>query len=203
MKKSKFTKFIIFILILFNCNIVLSSDWTEWREISNQSLPLKIDNISDIIGQSEFSGWISEANFQGGKAKNYWIENYFTKGFILIDYLKFPPTWVIRDSGNDKKYIISKVGYLLNLDRRNNPIKNISKKDIERYRDVENNVVPHVFFQFENQECLIINKGYYKRETGYIRSVEDDETLSILFCKNSGIINSNTAQILIDSIQIK
>ena len=190
-------------IILLSSNLVWASKWSEWKEISSQSIPLNFNSIDSLIGNSDFSGWITEAKLQGGKAKQYWIENYFSEGFILIDYIKFPPAWVITGSENDRKYIISKVGNLLGLERKNNPIKNISKKDIERYRDVENNVTPHIYFQFDNKECVIFNKGYYKREAGYIQSAEDDETLTVLFCKNSGVIENDFVHALIDSIQLK
>jgi hypothetical protein len=203
MKNITIFKIFLISIILLSSNYVRASKWSEWKEISNQSIPLNFISIDNLIGNSNFSGWITEAKLQGGKAKQYWIESYFSEGFILIDYIKFPPAWVITGSENDRKYIISKAGNLLGLERKNNPIKNISKKDIERYRDIENNVTPYVYFQFDNQECVIFNKGYYKRESGYIQSVEDDETLTVLFCKYSGLIENDFVHKLIDSIQLR
>mgnify|MGYP006209457575 CR=1 FL=1 len=199
------TKFKIFLvsIILLSSNHVWANEWSEWKELSRQSIPLNFNNVDSLIDNSDFSGWMSEQKLQGGKAKQYWIENYFSEGFIIIDYYKLPAGWIITGSQNDRKYIISKVEYLLNIERKNNPIKDISKKDIERYRDVENNVTPHVYFQFDSQECVVFNKGYFKRDSGYRESSDDDETLSVLFCKNSGVIEKDFAHKLIDSIQLK
>lgn len=203
MKNINSLKIILVSIILLLSNNVLASEWSEWKEISNQSIPLNFNNIDDLIGNSDFSGWATEAKLQGGDAKQYWIENSFSEGFILIDYYKLPPAWVITGSENDRKYITSKVGNFLGLENKNNPLKNISKKDIDRYRDVENNVTAYIYFQFENQECVVFKKGYYKRDFGYTQAVEDDETLTVLFCKYSGFIENDFVHQLIDSIQVR
>ena len=139
----------------------------------------------------------------GKKAEQYWIENYSSEGFLLLSYLKMPQGWIITDSGNDKKYIISQAQYLLNIERKNNPIRKIKKRDIERYRDIYNNVVPYVFFDYEDSSCIIFKKGFFKRDSGFVASANDDETLSGVFCKNQGAIDQNFANQLIDSIQVK
>ena len=139
----------------------------------------------------------------GKKAHQYLIENYTDNGYLFISYLKMPSGWVISDSGNDKKYIKQQAQFLLNVDRKNNPLKSISKKDIERFRDVYNNVVAYVFFDYDNSVCVIIKKGYYRNESGYVVAAEDDETLAAIFCKQNGIIDHAFAQRLINSIEIK
>ena len=114
-----------------------------------------------------------------------------------------PPAWVIKDSGNDKKYLKQQAQILLNVDRKKNPLKSISKKDIERFRDVYNNVVPYVIFDYDNSVCVIIKKGYHKNESGYVVSANDDETLVAIFCKQNGIIDQAFVQRFINSIEIK
>ena len=71
-----------------------------------------------------------------------------------------PPGWHITGSGNDKKYIIRKGEYLLNIE--NNPLDRIKKRDIERYRDIHDNVVAYVYFDHEDLSCIIFKKGYFK-----------------------------------------
>ena len=193
---------IIFLFFSFS-KTTIAGDWSEWQEISISSIPLEYEGIYEILKSPKISSWLSEANLQGGKARNYYIDIASSAGFARIDYLKFPPAWVISGSENDRKYMISKVEFLLNIENKNNPIKNISKKNIERYRDVNNTVVPHIYFSYNDKNCIIANKGYHKRETGYVQSVEDDETLSILFCKNSGTINEVSAIKIINSILVK
>ena len=92
---------------------------------------------------------------------------------------------------------------ILNVERKNNPLKGISKKDIERYRDVYNNVVPYVFFDYDNSVCVIIKKGYYRGTSGYEEDARDVETLVAVFCKQNGTIDQAFAQRLINSIEIK
>ena len=48
----------------------------------------------------------SEGKLDAGKiAYQYWIENYTENGYLLINLVKMPPSFVIASSGNDKKYI--------------------------------------------------------------------------------------------------
>ena len=195
---------IILLVLLFSLNSKASS-WTDWKEVDNISfVPIIFTDINDVIGNGTFYSWHSEGKMDAGKkAHQYWIENYTENGYLLISYLKMPPAWVIRDSGNDKKYLKQQAQFLLNLDRKNNPLKSISKKDIERFRDVYNNVVPYVFFDYDNSVCVIIKKGYYRNESGYVVAAEDDETLVAIFCKQNGTIDQAFAQRLINSIEIK
>jgi len=147
---------------------------------------------------------LSTASFEGEKAAGLFIENYSDKGFLLIEHVKFPPAWVIRKSGNDKKYISMKTAWLLNVDDRDNPLKKIRKKEITRYRDLEDNVVAYVHFKFENSGCVVFKKGYYTQESGYVTAADDDETLVALFCSNNDtFINDSDVEGIIEGINVK
>ena len=196
-------KLFIIALVFFITSFAKAADWGEWKTINSSAIPLNLNNISNIIGQTSFSAWRMDGKFEGAKGFVIWVENYSNEGKLIIEYVKFPPAWVIVGSGNDKKLLINKTASLLNVDKKNNPLKRLSKNEIERYRDIENNVVPHVFFSYDNNSCLVFNKGYYKRESGYVKSSEDDETLTAVFCKYSGSLSESDAHQLIDSIQVK
>ena len=116
----------------------------------------------------------------GKKTHQYGWELYW-KWIFINSYLKMPPAWVIRDSGNDKKYLKQQAQFLLNLDRKNNPLKVLVKKDW-RFRDQYPIVNPLCIFDFDNLVCAIIKKGYYGNESGYVVAAEDDETL-VAICK--------------------
>ena len=196
--------FVILLVLLFSINTKASS-WTDWQEVDTTSfVPITFTNINDVIGNGAFYSWISEGKMDAGKkAYQYWVENYTENGYLFIDLLIMPPGFVITGSGNDKKYLKDQAEYILNVDRKNNPLKSISKKDIERYRDVYNNVVPYVFFDYDNSACIIIKKGYYRGQSGYVEDSRDVETLVAVFCKQDGTINQAFAQRLINSIEIK
>tara|TARA_Y100001970_G_C13882050_1_gene674315 strand:+ start:103 stop:702 length:600 start_codon:yes stop_codon:yes gene_type:complete len=196
-------KLFISILILFFSNFAIADEWSQWKSINANAIPLSFNNINNVIGDLNPDAWKTEASFDGSKAFQIWVENYSNIGSLIIDYIKFPPTWVIKGSANDRNYIKEAALRLLGVDKKNNPLKNLSKSEIERYRDTENNVVPYVFFSFENQVCIIFNKGYYKREDGFINSPDDDETLTVLFCKYEGNISESDVNNLIDGIQVK
>ena len=196
--------FAILLVLLFSFNSKASS-WTDWQEVDTASfVPIIFTDINDVIGNGTFYSWYSEGKMDAGKtAYQYWIENYTENGYLLINLVTMPPGFVIKGSGNDKKYIRDEAEFILNVDRKNNPLKDISKKDIERYRDVYNNVVPYVFFDYDNSVCIIIKKGYYKGESGYEEDARDVETLVAVFCKQNGPIDQTFAQRLINSIEIK
>ena len=195
--------FVIISMLVFFSKSINAGEWSEWKEVPISAIPLNYERIYNILKSPKISSWLSKANLEGGKAFNYYINITSSLGFARINYLKFPPGWVITGSENDRKYLISNVEFLLNIKNKNNPIKNVSKKNIERYRDINNTVVPYLFFSYNDENCMIINKGYHKRETGYTQSVEDDETLSILFCKNNDEINKDDAIEIINSILVK
>ena len=191
-----------FILLFFLSLNLKASKWTDWKDTN--FVPIKFNDIQQLIGNGSFINSYSEGKMDAGKkATQYWIENYSSEGYLILNYLKMPQGWIITDSGNDKKYIISEAQYLLNVDRKDNPIRKIKKRDIERYRDVHNNVVPYVFFDYENSSCIIFKKGFFKRDSGFVVSANDDETLSGVFCKNQDTIDQNFAHQLINSIQVK
>ena len=188
--------FILFSTILK----AVEQTWTEWEKV--KYTPLEFEDISNLIGNGSFTNWYSEGKMDAGKkAQQFWIENYTNKGFIIIEYLAMPPGWHITGSGNDKKYIIRKSEYLLNTE--NNPLGRIKKRDIERYRDIHNNVVAYVYFDHEGSSCIIIKKGYFKNQSGYVASAHDSETLVGIFCKNSGTIDEIFAHQLIDAMELK
>ncbi len=195
---------IILLALLFSLNSKAGS-WTDWKEVDNISfVPITFTDINDVIGNGTFYSWYSEGKLDAGKiAYQYWIENYTENGYLLINLIKMPPSFVITGSGNDKKYIRDQAEFILNVERKNNPLKGISKKDIERYRDVYNNVVPYVFFDYDNSVCIIIKKGYYRGVSGYEEDARDVETLVAVFCKQNGTIDQAFAQRLINSIEIK
>ena len=188
-------------LILISSQIKSAKQtWTDWKEVSYT--PLEFGDIYSLIGDGSFTNWYSQGKMDAGKkAHQYWMENYTNKGFIIIEYLAMPPAWHITGSGNDKKYIISKGGYLLNTE--NNPLDRIKKRDIERYRDIYNNVVAYVYFDHEGSSCIIFKKGYFKNQSGYVPSTHDSETLVGIYCKDSGPIDEIFAHELIDLIQLK
>ena len=195
---------IILFVFLFSLNSKAGS-WTDWKEVDTNSLvPIIFTDINDVIGNGTFYSWSSEGKLDAGKiAYQYWIENYTENGYLLINLVKMPPSFVITGSGNDKKYIRDQAEFILNVERKNNPLKGISKKDIERYRDVYNNVVPYVFFDYDNSVCIIIKKGYYRGVSGYEEDARDVETLVAVFCKQNGTIDQAFAERLINSIEIK
>ena len=196
--------YIILLVFLFSLNLNASS-WTDWKEVDTNSLvPIVFTDINDVIGNGTFYSWYSEGKLDAGKiAYQYWTENYTENGYLLINLIKMPPSFVITGSGNDKKYIRDQAEFILNVERKNNPLKGISKKDIERYRDVYNNVVPYVFFDYDNSVCIIIKKGYYRGVSGYEEDARDVETLVAVYCKQNGTIDQAFAQRLINSIEIK
>ena len=110
---------IILLVLLFSLNSKASS-WTDWKEVDTISfVPIIFTDINDVIGNGTFYSWHSEGKMDAGKkAHQYWIENYTDKGYLFISYLKMPPTWLIRDSGNDKKYLKEQAKFLLNVDRQ-------------------------------------------------------------------------------------
>ena len=195
---------IILLALLFSLNSKAGS-WTDWKEVDTISfVPITFTDINDVIGNGTFYSWYSEGKLDAGKiAYQYWTENYTENGYLLINLVKMPPSFVITGSGNDKKYIRDQAEFILNVERKNNPLKGISKKDIERYRDVYNNVVPYVFFDYDNSVCIIIKKGYYRGTSGYEEDARDVETLVAVFCKQNGTIDQDFAQRLINSIEIK
>lgn len=195
---------IILLALLFSLNSKAGS-WTDWKEVDTISfVPITFTDINDVIGNGTFYSWYSEGKLDAGKiAYQYWTENYTENGYLLINLIKMPPSFVITGSGNDKKYIRDQAEFILNVERKNNPLKGISKKDIERYRDVYNNVVPYVFFDYDNSVCIIIKKGYYRGVSGYEEDARDVETLVAVFCKQNGTIDQAFAQRLINSIEIK
>ncbi len=195
---------IILLALLFSLNSKAGS-WTDWKEVDTISfVPITFTDINDVIGNGTFYSWYSEGKLDAGKiAYQYWTENYTENGYLLINLVKMPPSFVITGSGNDKKYIRDQAEFILNVERKNNPLKGISKKDIERYRDVYNNVVPYVFFDYDNSVCIIIKKGYYRGTSGYEEDARDVETLVAVFCKQNGTIDQAFAQRLINSIEIK
>ena len=188
-------------LILFSTILkAVEQTWTDWEKVTYS--PLVFEDISNLIGNGSFTNWHSEGKMDAGKkAHHYWIENYTNKGFIIIDYLAMPPAWVITGSGNDKKYLIRKAEYLLNT--KNNPLKRLKKRDIERYRDIHDNVVAYVYFDHEGSSCIIFKKGYFKNQSGYVASAQDSETLVGIFCKNSGTVDEIFAHQLIDAMEVK
>ena len=129
--------FVILLVLLFSINTKASS-WTDWQEVDTTSfVPIIFTDINDVIGNGAFYSWISEGKMDAGKkAYQYWVENYTENGYLFIDLLIMPPGFVITGSGNDKKYLKDQAQYILNVDRKNNPLKSISKKDIERYREI-------------------------------------------------------------------
>ena len=195
---------IILLALLFSLNSKAGS-WTDWKEVDTISfVPITFTDINDVIGNGTFYSWYSEGKLDAGKiAYQYWTENYTENGYLLINLIKMPPSFVITGSGNDKKYIRDQAEFILNVERKNNPLKGISKKDIERYRDVYNNVVPYVFFDYDNSVCVIIKKGYYRGTSGYEEDARDVETLVAVFCKQNGTIDQAFAERLINSIEIK
>ena len=195
---------IILLVLIFSLNSKASS-WTDWKEVDTISfVPITFTDINDVIGNGTFYSWYSEGKLDAGKiAYQYWTENYTENGYLLINLIKMPPSFVITGSGNDKKYIRDQAEFILNVERKNNPLKGISKKDIERYRDVYNNVVPYVFFDYDNSVCIIIKKGYYRGVSGYEEDARDVETLVAVFCKQNGTIDQAFAERLINSIEIK
>lgn len=195
---------IILLALLFSLNSKAGS-WTDWKEVDTISfVPITFTDINDVIGNGTFYSWYSEGKLDAGKiAYQYWTENYTENGYLLINLIKMPPSFVITGSGNDKKYIRDQAEFILNVERKNNPLKGISKKDIERYRDVYNNVVPYVFFDYDNSVCIIIKKGYYRGVSGYEEDARDVETLVAVFCKQNGTIDQAFAERLINSIEIK
>ena len=203
-KSFNFPLWIGTVILFFSFNINAGS-WTNWKQVDTHSfVPIIFTNLSDVIGNGPINSWYSENKLDAGKlAVNYWIENYTDQGYLLINYLKMPPAWYITDSGNDRKYLKEQAQFILNVERKSNPLKSISKKDIERYRDVYNNVVPYVLFDFDNSVCLIFKKGYYKNESGYVVAAHDDETLVGIFCKNNGSIDSSLVENIINSIDVK
>ena len=188
-------------LILFSTILkAVEQTWTDWEKVKYS--PLEFEDISNLIGNGSFEHWYSEGKLDAGKkGEQYWIQNYTDKGFIIIEYLAMPPGWVIAGSGNDKKYIIRKSGYLLNTN--NPPLDRIKKRDIHRYRDIYDNVVAYVYFDHEGSSCLIFKKGYFKNTSGYVASAQDSETLVGIFCKNSGTIDEIFAHQLIDAMELK
>ena len=124
---------IILFVFLFSLNSKAGS-WTDWKEVDTNSLvPIIFTDINDVIGNGTFYSWSSEGKLDAGKiAYQYWTENYTENGYLLINLVKMPPSFVITGSGNDKKYIRDQAEFILNVERKNNPLKGISKKDIER-----------------------------------------------------------------------
>ena len=174
--------------------------WADWKEVTY--IPLEFGDINILIGDGPFTNWYSEGRMDAGKkAHQYWIENYTNKGFIIIEYLAMPAAWHISNSGNDKKYIIQKGEYLLNTE--NNPLERIKKRDIERYRDIYNNVVAYVYFDHEGSSCVIFKKGYFKNQSGYVPSTHDSETLVGIYCTEYGTIDEIIAHEFIDAVQVK
>ena len=124
---------IILLTLLFSLNSKAGS-WTDWKEVDTISfVPITFTDINDVIGNGTFYSWYSEGKLDAGKiAYQYWTENYTENGYLLINLVKMPPSFVITGSGNDKKYIRDQAEFILNVERKNNPLKGISKKDIER-----------------------------------------------------------------------
>ena len=197
-------KKIILFLVLISFN-AYSSEWSEYEAIESSKLSITIDqNLKSIIGNIQVSAWISKAKFEGEKAFTIFVENFSDNGFLYLDHTKFPPTWLIRGSGNDKKYIVNKTAWLLNIDKSKNPISGLRKDQISRYRDIHNNVVPYVKFNFEDQNCVVFKKGYYTQESGYERAAEDDEILSGIYCDYSETrLSNNIIEQIIDGIEVK
>ncbi len=193
--------FITFILFI-SSSVIASVEWSEWKEIKFSQVPLKIDiSINNEIGDTSFQAWRMNGNFNGKKAFLIWLENNSNIGKLIIEYTKYPPGWAITGSENDRKYLISNTARMLGLEKKNNPLKNLKKNEIERYRDMKNNVVPFTFFENKGNTCVIFNKGFYKVDDGFRDSALDDETISAVFCKNSGTISKSSLHILIDAIQ--
>ena len=194
---------VIILISLFLFSTILKAieqTWSDYEKIKYS--PLVFEDISSLIGNGSFTNWYSEGKMDAGKkAHHYWIENYTDKGFFVIEYLAMPPGWHITGSGNDKKFITKKAEYLLNT--KNNPLKRLKKRDIERHRDINNNVVAYVYFDFEGSSCIIFKKGYFRTQSGFVPSAHDSETLVGVFCKNSGTIDEIFAQQLIDSTELK
>tara|TARA_Y100001936_G_scaffold161720_1_gene157953 strand:+ start:51 stop:656 length:606 start_codon:yes stop_codon:yes gene_type:complete len=194
----------LFLLIILFSYQVFASEWSPFEEINFSRTFIKIDeNSSDIIGSLNPSAWITTAKLEGATASESFIQNFSDKGFLYINHVRMPPAWSIRYSGNDKRYIKDKTAWMLNIDNRKNPIKKLSKKDITRYRDYENNVVPYVYFEFEGSDCVVFKKGFSTQESGYEKSKDDDETLITIFCSYVASLSDQDVESIIDSVNIK
>lgn len=196
-------KFLIIFLIFFSKNIY-SAEWSNYQELSNSKLTVKIDmSLESLIGTISPSAWISKANLEGKPAFSILMENFSNSGFLYIDHTKFPPAWIIRGSGNDKKFIKKNTAWLLNIDESQSPLKSLRKSNIKRYRDAEDNVVPYVKFEFDGMGCMVFKKGYYTQESGYVTSANDDETMFALYCSyEQTSLNIEDIETIIDGIQV-
>ena len=195
-------KLVLVLFILFTQN-AFSSGWSNYQEIRASSIEIRFDqNIQQIVGNLSLEVWRSETKFDGKRATDTLIQNFSDDGYLIMSHVKFPPTFVIVGSGNDRKFIAKQIPWLLNIDDRDSPIRKIRKKDLIKYRDIQDIVVPYVLFGYEDNTCVVFKKGYYTQESGYHRAAEDDEYIIGLYCDYDNNLDMNQVESLIDSITL-
>ena len=195
-------KIIFLTLIIFISNkVIADQSWGEWKSINIAQITFKIDsNLNAIVGDSSYSAWRTDGKLDGRKAFEVWVEKNSNKGQASIIHTKFPQGWVILGTENDRKYLIKTTARLFNFSKKNNPIKNLKKNEIERYRDINGRVIPYTVYEHLNKACTVFFKEFYKADSGYLDSAEADEVIAVGFCRNSGLLTENEITALIDSI---
>jgi len=192
--------FIIFFLLLSkNCY----AEWGDWQEINTSQLKISIDpSISDIIGDTNIDSWKSDGKMKGGKkAFQSWSEKITSEITLFIKHFKLPEGWVIEGSENDRTYLINENKWMLNIEKKDNPIRKLNKNDIERHRDNQGTVVAYTTYDYQNKVCVIFFKEFYKADAGFSNVSEADETITVLLCKKS--LQENEVTSLIESINRK
>lgn len=198
-----YKKFLICLFFLVLSTNSYAGTWSDWENANASQLKISIDsNISDIIGDTNINSWKSDGKLKGGKKGFHsWSEKLTNTITLYISHYKLPSGWFISGSDNDRKYLIRQNAYMLNIEKKNNPIKKLNKKEIERYRDTEGVVVAYTTYDYLNKVCVIFFKEYYKSDSGYTDVANADETITVVLCKKS--LQENEVISLIESINRK
>ena len=198
-----YKKFLFFLFFLVLSTNTYAGTWSDWENADTSQLKISIDsNISDIIGDTNINSWKSDGKMKGGKkAFQSWSEKLTNEITLFISHYKLPDGWFITGSDNDRKYLIGQNAYMLNVKKKDNPIKKLNKKEIERHRDTEGNVVAYTTYDYLNKVCVIFFKEYYKADSGYTDVANADETITVVLCKKS--LQENEVISLIESINRK
>ena len=198
-----YRKFLCISFFLLLSTNSYASTWGDWQSINTSLLKISIDsNISDIIGDTKIISWKSDGKMKGGrKAFHSWSEKSTNEITLFISHYKLPEGWTIGGSDNDRKYLIAQNAYMLNVEEKDNPIKKLNKKEIERYRDTEGKIATYTTYDYQNKVCVIFFKEYFKADSGYADSSNADETITVVLCKKS--LQENEVISLIESINRK
>ena len=147
--------FILFFLVLSTNSY--AGTWSDWQSANTSQLKISIDsNISDLIGDTKINSWISDGKMKGGKkGSQSWSEKLTNEITLFISHYKLPDGWFIPGSDNDRKYLIRQNAYMLNVEKKDNPIKKLNMNEIERHRDTEGNVVAYTTYDYLNKTCVI------------------------------------------------